>query len=225
MTLFSPNSAFREVKPSLTVLKNSSPAGEIIFNARCNGNDLLNMAPSQTYLVNERTDLIHWDSHDFQAEFIKLDIAPFVPENQKTDQCICGVWRLKALRECSTQFMCTINFKDSFDGGPDTGECLFAQTWDTPLVKISMGTEDEECFKSRAYHNCWMPPRFEPLITLDWLLFLDNGLQVNFPPLQQNDCIQVQFIIAWVSQPNNTVATWLAVDQFQKNIYQYAGLE
>ncbi|MBL8823934.1 MAG: hypothetical protein JNJ77_15210 [Planctomycetia bacterium] len=108
--------------------------------------------------------------------------------------------------------------------GPESGECLDAQTWETSSTRVTIGTQDGETLAGRAKRGERLPAHLQTVFGLDTVIYLADGLSVPIPNLNQGELCQIHFIVAWAPQRiNNDVATWLAVDREPEFILEQAG--
>ena len=143
------------------------------------------------------------------------------------DDCICGIWRIKALKEINCSFNCYLQTEANIDskGWPESGEGLIAQSFENDQIKLTIGTEDEEYLERRAKSQDWLPHRFKSEMKANLIEYLYNGIKVTVPKLFQNEQAQLHFIAAWSFKKDSDASTWYAVDQSPRNILKQVNIE
>lgn len=127
-----------------------------------------------------------------------------------------AVWRVQAITHLvGPTFACHwLQLPPDADGGFDSGEGLEAQTWDIGSARLSLGTEDWEYLEARAYKRQFMPSRLADELDISTVRYVDDGLQIPFPPLHPGELVQVHFVVAWTEVEDPFQCdTWYAVDQ------------
>lgn len=142
--------------------------------------------------------------------------APILPAHLKISECRIFKWKIKATEDRSSfKAICKFEPNCKVDGGPESGEHLDAQGWESEKHILSLGTDDGEYLNFRAEKNI-LPKRFATQNPdgLSWVNYVDNGLEIEVPDLLKNEYIELRFSIAWKEkeQNENDVSTWFAVD-------------
>lgn len=207
----------KETEVGIDPLVCNTPAGKIFFQFSFNNKE---MSPSNFKTFTENNAIISsWHFKECEIEFFRADFIPSIPPHMKVDYCTAGIWRVKSLNS-SLEF----KFKTFIDlnlstllnkkGTLETGEGLVSCSYENNEMKLSIGTEDEDFLASRAQNQQWMPNRFKDLFLNESVIkSIPGGLEVNFPQLEVNETIQVQFIIAVSSKAFSNDSTWFAVEQ------------
>lgn len=91
--------------------------------------------------------------------------------------------------------------------GSGHGQGVEEKSFDNSRFRLSIGTEDVDCFFSRSEYNNWLPKRLiEGLVEFDASLFnsnlnfveiLDTGLQINIPLLFKGEKVQFNFLSSY----------------------------
>jgi hypothetical protein len=140
---------------------------------------------------------------------------PILQANIKISECRIFNWKIKATEDCCS-FKVTCKFEPNCKvvGGPESGEHLYALSWESEKHIASLGTDDGEYLNLRAITNI-IPKRFatDNPEMLSWMSYSDAGLEIKIPDLLENESIEVRFSIAWKEKELNKsdVSTWLAV--------------
>jgi hypothetical protein len=210
-------------KMNLFILKNTlqpteanaleviTPLGVLSFDCTLAKKSIQDIPPIRTEMDNSHTLISYWLFEDCVVEFLRLNFNPKIPVGMKVDQCMCGIWRVKALKEVSCHFSCYL--ATNLEGSVETGESLNAQSFEDDHVILTIGTEDEECFKYRARSDRWFPSRLKSDIEPDQVKYLPHGISINLPNLLGGEVLQTHFNCAWSSKDNQEISTWFAVDE------------
>lgn len=220
MNLLQVNSQLYPV--NLNLLKLQTPLGSLFFNCELIDTSIINIPPTKIEAINPKTVIASWFFDNYLIEFLRLNFSPSLPLGMKIDECICGIWRIKSLKEMNASFSCF--FENDLEGYPESGERLIAQSFENNSIKLTIGTEDEESLAYQAKSQCWLPRHFESEISANHIEYLSNGIRVNFPKLYQNEHAQMHFVVAWSSKQNSEASTWYAVDQSPIEILKQAGV-
>jgi hypothetical protein len=138
---------------------------------------------------------------------------------EQVQDCWAILWRAHfthAVEQviCETTWISQVS---NYEGGPDSGEGLEAQTWYTPTTILSLGTEGEDMLFIRAQGNDRLPQRLltharPELGILPLVQYNEQGLSIMFTELEADEEIQVHFVIAWSNNTPDSIATWNAVN-------------
>ena len=203
MNLFTSKSQMHPVNAGTSKIK--TPLGDVGFDCEFSGKSISDIKPSQIEAENQTAMVFSWLFENAILEFLKLTIKPKLPLNLHIDDCICGIWRIKALRDISEGSILTCKLNADLVGSPESGEGLECQSFENEDFKLSIGTEDLEYLCRRAKSINWLPPRFEHEIDEIELEYLAKGIRVTLPNLFQGETAQIQFIVAWSSKKNPEV--------------------
>jgi len=214
----------KEIEPK-GALSLSTPLGDLNLEVIMDNSKLSKILPQVSGEVSPNASIYAWVLKDIQIELLKVDIKPALSPPMKVSRCIAFLWRFRNLsKRIDLQFSCRLSFKGKkLEGEPESGEALIAQSWGDANARITIGTEDDELLLARAEYQKWLPLRMskENLIIPEIIEYLDDGIQVSFPPFLENEEGQVQFIIAWIeAEKYEDYWTWQAVDVPYKNILE-----
>lgn len=209
MNLFNIKKRFQPTE--VNALEVKTPLGVLSFNCELMKKSILQIHPIRTEVDDSQAIISYWLFEDCKVEFLRLNFNPKLPVGMRVDQCICGIWRIKALKEVSCRFSCSL--ATNLEGSVETGERLNAQSFEDDNVILTIGTEDEECFAYRARSDCWFPRRLKSEIEPDQVKYLLHGMNITLPNLIDGEVLQVYFNCAWTSKNNRENSTWFAVDK------------
>lgn len=165
--------------------------------------------------------LTTWKEKHFRMECLQFSFKPALPKDLRVDEAVAYIWRF--LPACETDVSWKCYLKNLANGNCETGENLISCLIEEKDVSLSIGTEDEEMLSHRAENGLWIPMRLKDKITEENIQCLNNGLEIRFAKLLANESLQIQFIVAWSSIGNKSLATWTVVEQPYNDLLQYAG--
>lgn len=206
----------------LNALVFSTPLGNIYFDFLFNGKEISNVKPLKTEIIDQ-TIISSWDLDECYIEFLKGNFIPKIPFTMKVEACIAGIWRIKSLsKKLKPNFKVHLDTEliSEFEENPEGGEGLISQNFENTNYKLSVGTEDEDFLIQRAIGRKWMPLRFQNLINPNMIEYIPGGLQIELPLLENGECVQIQFVVAWSKKNYPEVSTWFAVEQSPNYILQ-----
>lgn len=211
----------------LNILSISTPLGMVYFDFLFNGMSIREIKPTETNASGE-TLISYWDVQECHVEFLRGNIIPKIPSGMEVEGCVAGMWRIKNkgnnLKTTFETHFGDKEFSAKFEANPESGEGLLCQSFENDFYKISIGTEDEDYLNQRAYGKS-MPSRFRNLITPNMVEYTPEGLQIDLPRLENGECVQIQFVIAWTPKKHPEVSTWFAVGQAPSYILQSLDVE
>jgi hypothetical protein len=218
MNLFNSLHEFYEVDSS--ELDYSTPLGTICFDFSFNGLDIKKIKPKKIK-VQDETIIFSWDLAECYVEFLKTSFSPKIPLTMEVEECIVGIWRIKSLcgdlkAVFKVKLVSTSN--SILEGNPESGEGIISQSFENDLIKLSIGTEDEDFLAKRAHLKHWMPSRFHNVLKSEVIEYLSNGLEISLPILEKEESVQIQSIVAWAFKEHSDVSTWFAVEQSSEYI-------
>ena len=203
-------------KPKTSI---ENPLGKVKFDLLLSG---IKLPTFSSAFTNGKGDyLTGWYSNSFEAELLICSPSLCLPDNMYVEGCQAAVWRI-VLHDKA--FACDFyaNWCNGFvwtDGGPNSGENLEAQTWESEEYEVSVGTQDGEMLQARAVNNELMPVEFNSCINpLALVKCTKTGLVVPIEQVFTNQICQIHFVVAWAPKKQDDVSTWYAVDVSHRNI-------
>ncbi len=108
-----------------------------------------------------------------------------------------------------------------------TGENLDAIEISNNEWILNISTEDYDALKARAIHDDWFPNRFVNKINeSNFLAKLEkNRLSTRIPNLIKGERLHVQYLTAYDRKQSDKVNTWIAVDQYIRDLEKWIGIE
>ena len=229
-----------------------TPLGTLTFDAEFDGILLGDLKPSSQYHLEHGGNVLNWTLDDFTAELLLCRPRITLPEGMAVDDCWAAIWRLRAAMSRASmsggrpEFSC--RWEPGYqwtEGGPHSGEGLDAQTWETDLAEVTVGTTDAEWLAGHAKLG-FLPPRWADLLDFNYsgivpdtdtgkfdpVIYLEDGFRIVLPTLEVGEMCQVQFLVAWASKASGGKAedvgnysTWYAVDESPEKILSGVGCQ
>ena len=168
----------------------------------------------QTPLGTVRGYIFNGGSLETLAE---LEVChPELPPTMEIAECRIFKWHIKATEDCASfKIVCELDATSKIDGGPNSGEWLDAQTWESESHVLSIGTDDGDYLNFRAGKNL-IPKRFMTTHPdgLLWTNYTDNGIEIEIPILLKGETIEARFSASWKQKgaDKDDCATWYAID-------------
>lgn len=91
---------------------------------------------------------------------------------------------------------------------------------------LHIGTEDGERLQRRAQNDDWFPSRLKNSVDLSQPIteLKLNEVRTLIPTLQFNEKIQLQYLVAYDTQKEGCVDSWLAVEQSKQDLENWIGI-
>lgn len=169
-----------------------------------------------------------WRQPQCHAEAVLLrPVNPF-REMYPVAECRAFLWRVRLIQPvASLHFSCRLHANQLLESGPDSGQFLDAQTWETENIRVTIGTHDDVILSSLAGKGDMLPPRYETPRPWPWeylfVAYLPDGFNVTFTDAEASDEFQIHFAVAWSFDDKEAVATWYAVDTDAERILAGVG--
>lgn len=108
-----------------------------------------------------------------------------------------------------------------------TGEHLDAIQADSQDWTLHIGTEDGETLNSRAENDDWFLHRLGNKVNFYQSIteMKQNGFVTKIPDLNKDERIHIQYLTAYDKRDEQKVNTWLAVDEFIRNLENWIGMK
>lgn len=118
----------------------------------------------------------------------------------------------------------TTNNEITFDTA--SGEHLDAIQADSNEWVLHIGIEDGEILNSRAENDDWFLSRLKNKVNFYQSVteMKQNGLITKIPNLNKGEKIHIQYLTAYDRKDKQKVNTWLAVDEFKRNLENWVGI-
>ena len=162
-------------------------------------------------------------------------LAP--PLGMPLTDCWAALWRLRT-REAILSCTFAALWEEGhawIQGGPNSGQGLYARTWDDGLTEASIGTDDSEGLAYRSKSADGLPTEWEPYFistagSFDWFSLQmihrevgDGGMAVPLPPLAAGQQCQIHFAVAWSPCAKEGAGGWSTVEVNAGQILAGAG--
>ena len=193
----------------------STPLGNIVFKVSYNSTEISEIPITEAHYLSNRGHILCWYSERFDIELMVTPYTPDLPEGMKVEECYAVVWRVKCKME-EARYRFSSMWEDGYtwsEFGPESGEGLECQSWESSKIKVSIGTQDSETLMSRSKNNDLLPTTFDestnPYAIIE---YLDKGLAVAINNVRFNEICQIHFIVAWSENTQYDTSNWYAVD-------------
>lgn len=164
-----------------------------------------------------------------KIELIEFKVRQPLYNGETTTDSSGWIWRIETSKDMqqNIQLHCAlIEYQNTVEFEIATGEHLDAIEASDDKWILHIGTEDGEILNSRAELNDWFPRRLSEKFNAYQSItkILKNGFQTNIPKLQIGENIQIQYLTAYDQKNEESVNTWLAVDEFKNKLENWIGL-
>lgn len=235
MNLFGCSDAKPETIPTPAALP--TPLGVVRLNAVLDGVNVAEEPPTQTYRLPSGGWIACWHRPGFDLELLLCGPTLSVPPEMPLTDYWAALWRLRARTTIASSTFIAI-WEDGYawtQGGPNSGEGLYAKTWDDGQTEVSIGTEDGDILAWHSKMAGGLPTEWEPYFrstpnNFDWFSLQrvhyevgDRGIPVPLPPLETDQQCQIHFAIAWSPYAKGGAGDWYAVDVSGEQILTGAG--
>jgi hypothetical protein len=177
--------------------------------------------------------VLAWTRGPLRVELALITARPYLPPGMWIDAFWLGVWRLRSTEAVAVPpLVCLLlDGGSGYDGGPESGEDLDAQTWSDGVRAVSIGTEDPEALSWRAHRGDSLPSSWASVLEpfryweqaypdIDPIRYLPYGIAIDLPTLPAGELCEVHHVAAWVTDHDAAwqigiepdVSTWRAVD-------------
>jgi hypothetical protein len=239
---YCPDAHLDSVASATSVL---TPLGRVGFEATLGTHTVSREPPSMTYRLKGGGWLACWHEEAFDLELLvcRPILPPSLtqrPEFPLTD-CWAAMWRLEAHSPVGPCLFAAA-WEPGYswrEGGSNSGEHLYAKTWDDGQTEVSVGTQDEELLAYRAEQGDCLPTAWRDYFCADprkgdWRTcpywqheaherLRDIGVPTPLPSLETGQRCQIHLVVAWGEYHEQSAVTWLAVDRKAADILNGAG--
>ena len=187
-----------------------TPLGTVRLKTEIQGS-ILTADQATIYTSVKDARLFGWSSPAARAELMLCK----VPYELDVTECRAAIWRIRAERQTLTNYVltCGIELAGEYDGGPNSGEYLDAQTWSDGITSLSIGTLDSDAIDSFRRKGEMIPDRWAKSELRSITDYVSSGFVLKPPALQPGEIALFQFIVAWAPEPEGDFETWCAVYQ------------
>jgi hypothetical protein len=192
---------------------------------------------NQSYLATDCAKLnsggwlyrYYYDSWDCELAICRVDVE--LACDQAVEECWGAVFRIQPksghqIDECNF----TALWKEGYNWtscGSDTGEGLEAIEYNNQIYQLHIGTQDGALLMGRKNQGDRIPKSFGIGIDVEaqgYILSSGKGISVPMSQMESDEICDIHVVIAWKKYEEEDVSTWLAVDQFSKDILRGEGL-
>lgn len=214
------------MKNDLIIKRFETPLGIVVCGLKSDKSRVVLV--NQIKLQNGISELYQTVGYQIELIDFKLEL-PLVNGDSLTDSN-GWIWRIKKANDnCENlEMYCRIiDSVDCVDYDIATGEHLDAIEVSNNEWILNIGTEDYDVLNARGIHNDWFPSRFVNEINeSNFLAKLEiDGLSTRIPDLMKGERLHVQYLTAYDRKQSDKVNTWIAVDQYIRNLEKWIGIE
>ena len=201
-----------------------TPLGVVRCGINCCGHD--NVVDTNKY-ENGSSEIFKTVGH--QIEIISFKIRIPLYNGETLTDSFGWIFRIEKTNDIDEKvetycLLDKINDEITFDTA--CGEHLDAIQADNNEWTLHIGTEDGEILNSRAENDDWFPPRLKDKVDFYQSIteMKQNGFVTKIPDLNKGEKIHIQYLVAYDKKEEKKVNTWLAVDEFKRNIENWIGI-
>ena len=129
-----------------------TPLGVVRLDAVLDGINVAGDLPTQTYRLPSGGWVACWHRPGFDLELLVCRPALSLPPGMPLTDCWAALWRLRT-REAISFCTFTALWEEGYtwhQGGPDSGEWLYAKAWDDGQAEVLIVTEDGDSLAWRS---------------------------------------------------------------------------
>lgn len=171
----------------------------------------------------------YYDSWDCELAICRVDVE--LACDHAVEECWGAVFRIKPksghqIDQCNF----TALWKEGYHWtscGSDTGEGLEAIEYKNETYQLHIGTQDGTLLMIRRNQSDRIPKSYGEGMDVEsqgYILSSGKGISVPMSQMESDEICEIHVVIAWKKHVEEDVSTWLAVDQFSKDILRGEGL-
>ncbi|WP_144666219.1 hypothetical protein [Dokdonia sp. Hel_I_53] len=165
----------------------------------------------------------------YRIELIEYKMKQPLYNGESVEDSYGWIWRIEKIQQSKEKLKlsCVLtDYPDKVDFVKATGEHLDAIEFSNDEWTLHIGTEDGEILNSRAKSNDWFPKRLENKVDFYQSItkMLKEGFETEIPELNIGEEIHIQYLTAYDKKNAKSINTWLAVDQFKRQLENWIGL-
>ena len=222
-----------------------TPLGTVQFQATIREEIVSSRTPSAIYRLVNSGWAAGWYDKAFDLELLVCRPTlptsfEHIPDALNWD-CWAGIWRLQSHEPVAASVFAAVWEEDYtwHNWTTDSGQFVYAKTWDNGQTQVTIGTQDTECLALRAEQRDYMPEQLREYFckipsSYDWRTcpywkqeaherLREIGVPTPLPPLPSNQLCQLHFVVAWANHDNQSQLTWLSIDRNPIDILMGAG--
>lgn len=215
----------KQEKPTKNLKKEfETPLGTVACGL--NANNFGSFVDKKQY-ANGIGEIFSFPAHTVEMITFRLKLPLY---NGEMLEDSCGwIFRIEKIVEIqeNLDIYCLLDKIDKkVELGPNTGEHLDAIIVENEEWVLHIGTEDGDMLGYRAEDDDWFPKRLT-----EWLDIYnsitkieENGFVTKIPHLQKGEKIHLHYLVALEQRKEESISTWLAIDQSKKNLEAWIGL-
>lgn len=202
-----------------------TPLGQVFCGLTTDSSDIQNIGVKEY----ENGQSVSYKFGGYIVELVEFKIRLPLYNGETVKDSQGWIWRIEKIKDSSDNLILSCVLKDysekvNFDTA--SGENLDAIEASNNAWVLHIGSEDGEILNSRAQLNDWFPNRLKDKVDFEHSIttILKDGLETEIPTLQTGEQIHIQFLIAYDKKSSESVNTWLAVEEYKRNLENWIGI-
>ena len=202
-----------------------TPLGQVVCGLTTGSSDIETIGTKEY----ENGKSVSYKSSGNRIELIEFKIKQPLYNGETVKDSIGWIWRIEKIHESNEKLKlnCALtDYADNVDFDTATGEHLDAIEASDNEWTLHIGTEDGEILNSRAESNDWFPERLRDKVDFYQSItkMLKVGFETEIPELRIREQIHIQYLSAYDKKNQESVNTWLAVDEFKRKLENWIGI-
>jgi len=201
-----------------------TPLGEVVCCLKSSESEL-EFEGTKSY-ENGKSEVYKTKGH--QIELVEFKIKQPLYNGETVTDSNGWIWRIQKTNSVAEELetSCFLHPNNGVEFDIATGEHLDAIEAQTEEWTLHIGTEDGEILNYRAQEEDWFPKRlldkvdFEQSITK----LRTERVITSIPKLELNEKLHIQYLTAYSEREQESVSSWLAVDEFKNNLEKWIGI-
>ena len=202
-----------------------SPLGQVVCGLDSSIKNIESIAINE--YENGKSETFKIDG--YKIELVEFKIRQPLYNGETVTDSNGWIWRIEKVGESKIDLTLVCELTDPQDNiefDTATGEHLDAIEAYNNDWKLHIGTEDGEVMNSRAETNDSFPSRLQNKVDFYQSITKMNkaGFETDIPDLKVGESLHIQFLTAYDKSNSDSVNTWLAVDEFKRELENWIGI-
>ncbi len=201
-----------------------TPLGVVRCGLNC---DSFDKAVETRIYKNGHSEIYKTTGH--KVELISFKIKQPLQNGESVTDSYGWIFRIEKVSNTheTIETYCTIDKnKINIEFDTASGEHLDAISVENQEWILHIGTEDGEILNSKAANDNWFPTRLQNKVDFYQSIteMKQNGFITKIPDLNIGEKMHIQYLTAYDKKDLQKVTTWLAVDEFMRNLESWIEL-
>ncbi|AXG71145.1 hypothetical protein KORDIASMS9_03400 [Kordia sp. SMS9] len=177
----------------------------------------------------ENGSSVSYRTSGHRIELIEFKISQPLYNGETVKDSNGWIWKIEKIHDFNEKLKlsCVLNnYPDKVVFDTAMGEHLDAIEASDDKWTLHIGTEDGEILNSRAKSNEGFPERLENKVGFYQSItkMLKEGFETEIPELRVGEQIHIQYLSAYDKKSPESVNTWLAVNEFKRELENWIGV-